>query len=59
MRQTDFVTSSPQWALLDRERGLLIMRGSWQTVRAFGARFARLGIRVDYQREVKRRERVA
>ena len=45
------ILSNPQWALLDRTRGMLIMRGSWSTVRAFGERFGKLGIQVDYRRE--------
>ena len=52
-------TSGPQWALLDRTRGMLIMRGSWSTVRAFGERFGKLGIQVDYRRELVQTRKVA
>ena len=53
------ITHSPQWALLDRTRGMLIMRGSWATVRAFGERFGKLGIQVDYRRELVQTRKVA
>ena len=53
------IISGPQWALLNRAEGKLIMRADLATVRRFAAMFSKLGISVDYRRDTQHLRKVA